>query len=207
VDTQKKRCIKLHFPFLTIFLLVGAIISYLSTEVSSFFVYDRAAIINGEFWRLFTGHLVHFNISHLLYDLSAFSLIGWIVESKGYRYFSFLITLMALAIGIFLIVLKTGMAYYGGISGLACGSLIYLALLGLGDEKPWHLLCCLILFIVPIKFFFEGYLGGSILPYSNHSLPFVTIWEAHVVGSVVATTLFFAQHTKMKRFFWVKKHS
>ena len=31
-------------------------------------VYDRTALVHGELWRLWTGHLVHFSNSHLLLD-------------------------------------------------------------------------------------------------------------------------------------------
>lgn len=46
-------------------------------------VYDRVAIAQGEWWRLVTGHLVHSDAEHALWDIIALALIGWVMESQG----------------------------------------------------------------------------------------------------------------------------
>ncbi len=119
------------------------------------------------------------------------------IESNKSRHYILLFTFMAFSISITLVLLKTGMAYYGGLSGLACGSLIYLALLGLRDTKPWRILCWLVLFIIPIKILFEGYSGESILPYWNGP-SFITIWEAHAIGSLIALSVFVSKNIMVK---------
>lgn len=48
-------------------------------------VYDRTAIAQGEWWRLLTGHLVHSDGDHALWDIAALALIGWVMERQGSR--------------------------------------------------------------------------------------------------------------------------
>jgi hypothetical protein len=96
---------------------------------------------------------------------------------------------MALCIGLFMVVAKPQMHYYGGLSGIACGSIAYLALHGLHSSRTWSILCRLVLIILPIKIGLEAYTGGSVLPYST-PLPFVPIWESHAIGTILALFCF-----------------
>jgi rhomboid family GlyGly-CTERM serine protease len=43
---------------------------------------DRDAILQGELWRLWTGHLVHFSRTHALIDSATMLVIGTIAESQ-----------------------------------------------------------------------------------------------------------------------------
>src|SRR5437879_3621065 len=43
---------------------------------------DRGAILQGELWRLWTGHLVHFSLRHALIDSMTLLLIGTLAESE-----------------------------------------------------------------------------------------------------------------------------
>jgi rhomboid family GlyGly-CTERM serine protease len=45
-------------------------------------VFDRAAIGGGEVWRLVTGHLVHSDGRHALWDIGALALIGCLMENQ-----------------------------------------------------------------------------------------------------------------------------
>ena len=193
METKEKQSIISSLPVCTLSILFISIITFISSDVSSFFIYERVAILNGEIWRLVTGHLVHFNIPHQLYNLIAFGMMGWMIEHKKCRHFFLLCLLISFSIGIFLVIVKTEIAFYGGLSGLACGLLIYLALAGLRDKGPWRTLCCAMLFIVPIKIFFEVYVGESILPYPKGA-SFTTMWEAHAIGSLIALLAFAIQN-------------
>jgi rhomboid family GlyGly-CTERM serine protease len=46
-------------------------------------VFDRAAIGSGEAWRLITGHLVHSDGQHALWDIGALAIIGSLMERHG----------------------------------------------------------------------------------------------------------------------------
>ena len=90
------------------------------------------------------------------------------------------------------------MRYYGGLSGLSCGSIYYLALFGLSESKLWRRFSLLILFIVPIKIFFEIFSNQSILPYAD-MLNFITMPLSHILGILTASFLFFTIKISKKR--------
>lgn len=47
-------------------------------------VYDRAAILDGEAWRLLTGHLVHLDRHHLTYNVGALLALGTAYETARF---------------------------------------------------------------------------------------------------------------------------
>ncbi len=71
-------------PWLS-FTLAGLMVALFATfgPAPEAWVYDRAAIAAGEWWRLFSGHWVHSDTGHLLWNLGALLLLGSIVESRS----------------------------------------------------------------------------------------------------------------------------
>ncbi len=47
-------------------------------------VYDRADILNGQWWRLATGHLVHLDLHHLVYNVGALVALGILYETADF---------------------------------------------------------------------------------------------------------------------------
>jgi rhomboid family GlyGly-CTERM serine protease len=47
-------------------------------------VYDRAEIQNGQWWRLATGHLVHLDLQHLVYNIGALLALGILYETASF---------------------------------------------------------------------------------------------------------------------------
>jgi len=182
-----------RIPIHTIVVLALCIASSKVNALSSLFVYDREAIFRGELWRLITSHFVHFGDMHLIYNLIVFGIAGWIIEYKQYRYFKLLCFVMACSISTTLIFFKPNMIYYGGLSGIACGSIIYCSLLCLREPSPWrNISMCTIIFLF-VKISFETYNGGSLLPYWE-TLDFVPIPLSHIIGSLTAIILFIFTH-------------
>jgi rhomboid family GlyGly-CTERM serine protease len=183
-----------HTPIWTLSILVLSIICYALPEISSTFIYDRTAILQGEIWRLFSSHLVHFSNLHLFYNLVSFGIAGLIIEHQGYRDYALLCLLMAFFISVFLIILKPDMQYYGGLSGLAYGSIYYIALFGLNESPAWRLICIVTIFLLPLKIILEIYLGESILPYLGQQ-NFTAMPLSHIIGCLVALLLFFIKNS------------
>ena len=179
-------------PVWTVAVLLGATISYQCPSVASLLVYDRDAVLHGEAWRLVTSHLVHFDGWHFAYDLLAFGIAGALVEPSGRRHLCAVSLITAVSICTFLLVARPEMTAYGGLSGVACAVLTYLALLGLGDEQPWRMVCRSALVVLAVKLGVECATGASILPYPS-PVVFVPVWEAHVIGCGVAGLYFGAQ--------------
>ena len=90
----------------------------------SFMEFDRCLILNGEIWRLITGHLVHWSSEHFYLDSMVFILQGITFEKKiGHKYWSMLV-LSALFISATLLIFRQDLLYYRGISGLINTQLI-----------------------------------------------------------------------------------
>jgi len=71
-------------PWRTLFLTGLALALYLlAGPAPEAWVYDRMAIADGELWRLMTGHLVHADGSHALWDIAALALLGAIASHSA----------------------------------------------------------------------------------------------------------------------------
>jgi rhomboid family GlyGly-CTERM serine protease len=91
-------------------------------------LYDRSAILQGEWWRLWTGHWMHFSFSHLAWNLVVLLGAGaWLERLQPNRLPGFLL-LVAPLISVILLIGEPGMQSYGGLSGLAVGVVVLLAL-------------------------------------------------------------------------------
>ncbi len=185
-------------PIITFSIVLISMVSFLLPETTSMLIFDRKAIFNGEIWRLFSSHCVHLTINHLLYNLFAFVIAGWIVERKSYSQLFFLYILMAFVICMTLLLFKPYMIYYGGLSGISCGLIYYCALLKM-EEEQWRIICQCIAIFLPVKIAIELYSNSSVLPYWGHQ-PFVTMPISHVMG--IATALLFYLGVKyIQRYF------
>jgi rhomboid family GlyGly-CTERM serine protease len=75
-----------ELPWLTgLWVAVASGLWLLMGPVPETLVFDRVAIANGEWWRLVTGHWVHSDGPHALWDIAALALIGGLLEGRGKR--------------------------------------------------------------------------------------------------------------------------
>jgi rhomboid family GlyGly-CTERM serine protease len=119
----------------TLLIGVAAGMAFAWPAAAEILIYDRAEIFTGQVWRMWTGHLVHFNSSHLLWDLAVFLPAGvWLEQTNPgpTRWFYFL---TPPAISALLIAGEPTLAYYAGLSGLATGVLVLLALVELRRDS------------------------------------------------------------------------
>lgn len=189
MGTKKPGGAGRRIPLVTLLVVTGGIVTYVIPGLASQLVYDRTAILGGEGWRLITGNWVHFSPSHLLYDLLALGIAGWIIERRGYRNFALLCALSALGIGIVLLAMRPEAQFYGGLSGVATGAIIYLALHGLREPAPWRGICAGVLLLTVGKVLVES-LAGRFIIGATGSVPFVPLPLSHVVGGLSAALLF-----------------
>ena len=126
-------------PVTTLTIIGLAVIVSASPTLSRWLVWDRTAIADGQWWRLATGHLVHFTPQHLGFDAFAVGVAGWLIESRARRSWVLLSLVAALAIGISALAFCRMVQVYGGLSGLACALCGYLAVLGVhtGGRARW----------------------------------------------------------------------
>lgn len=112
-----------------------ALVYILFGSAPSLFVFDRAAIANGEIWRLLTCHFVHSGLNHLIMNAIASSLIMPFVRSfkRIIILLAFLCPLIATGIWIFL----PHVSLYCGASGLLNGVLCWAFLVHWRKEPHW----------------------------------------------------------------------
>jgi len=70
-------------PWCSILLGAGAALAYLVMGAApGAWVFDRVAIAQGEWWRLFTGHWVHSDLAHAGWDITALLVFGVLFEVR-----------------------------------------------------------------------------------------------------------------------------
>jgi rhomboid family GlyGly-CTERM serine protease len=122
-----------NLPWLTIALVgsVAALYAALGPAPEAW-VYDRAAVAGGEWWRLLSAHWLHGDDGHLGWNLAALALLGAIVErhSRGLL----LAGLLSGSLGVDAMLWfdSHGLTHYCGLSG------VLNALLPLALAKFWR---------------------------------------------------------------------
>ncbi len=158
-----------RLPWLTLFLgLAVAGLFVALGPAPEAWLYDRAAIADGELWRLVTGHLVHSDAVHLAWNLGAFLILGALAEMRlGLRPIPLVGLLLGavLAIDLWLWWLEPGLARYCGLSGLLNGLLAAIAI-GLW-RRTGSALFLLLLAGDIAKIALEASMGGALLPTSG----------------------------------------
>lgn len=190
---QKTQLTAPRLPIWTLVICVIALITFIFPKLDNLLIYDRAAIIHGEIWRLLTGNLVHFSIGHLIYNLVAWLIIGTIIELRGYRFFPLLCLSSSLFIGITLFILEPELYFYAGLSGVISAAVTYLCLQGVWEKGTWRWLCAITLAGLIAKTILELESGSSLMLLMSEE-NFVPVPLSHLVGIVAALLLFSILH-------------
>ena len=94
--------------------------------VASWLEYDRLAIAQGELWRLWSGHLVHFTAGQAAWDGLALLVPAlWLLGRGARSLVAGMLLLMAPAVSLALFLLVPDMAVYRGASALAVGLWVF----------------------------------------------------------------------------------
>ncbi|HLP26494.1 MAG TPA: rhombosortase [Acidobacteriota bacterium] len=89
-------------------------------NASALLEFDRAAITHGELWRLLSGHFVHFDASHLVWDVGTFVLLAGLLPPLSARRWFVLVVGSALFISAGVGLLQPQFEIYRGLSGIDC---------------------------------------------------------------------------------------
>lgn len=85
---------------------------------------DQHLTMNGQWWRLLTGHLVHSNSTHLLMNLSVFLLVIFCFENIG-SWIKNTLVIVFISLGLSFYLLSFTDHHYLGFSGTLHGYLVY----------------------------------------------------------------------------------
>lgn len=148
-------------------------------------VLDRVAFADGQPWRLWTGHWVHFSASHLCWNLAALVIAGaWLERGRPGRLWRHAL-FAAPFIGLAVLAFEPGLGVYGGLSGLATGVVVLLALQQLGTPGAPRLLWTAVLALVAAKSTHDLVAADAL--FARYDLPGVrTSSTAHAAGALAA---------------------
>ena len=147
--------------------------------------WDRCALQDGQWWRLWTGHAVHFSATHAMSDLVPLAfLVAWAQARWGSAKLLLALCLSAAAVSLGLLWLVPDMQQYRGASvwvtflGVALG-------LQAGWQRPeWRWALLGVALLAAAKTLADIY-GGSGL--ASNLPPGVDVaWEAHLLGAALA---------------------
>jgi len=142
----------------------AALLALLSPAVSNWLIYDRLLLFRGQVWRAWTGHIVHFGSSHLLWDVVVFLPAGCWLEYRWPSMARWFYLVCPLGISGALLLLEPTLQRYAGLSGLATGTLVLLAALQLQrtkEEPAWFWIC--VLALVGAKIGTELFTGAPLM--------------------------------------------
>ena len=114
---------------LTTLALAGYLILGAAPEV---WVFDRAAIGEGELWRLVTGHWVHSDLEHALWNIGALGLLAALFEKRLQWSLPLALVIGTLGVDTWLWWGNSTLQYYCGLSGITN------SLLAVGLVQLWR---------------------------------------------------------------------
>lgn len=175
-------------PLATALIALLALAVYLCPGAANWCVLDRSAFLRGEWWRAFTGHLVHFSNSHLWLDVAVFLAAGALVELKSRRVLMTLLAVASMAISAAVLILAPEYQFYGGLSGVATALLFLVALQGVEENGIRRVYGILVITAILGKLAFEVlYPQPLFVQFDSAAIRSAPI--SHVAGIVAALGL------------------
>lgn len=158
--------------------------------------FDRAAIVAGELWRLWTPHLLHFSASHLGWNLVVLLGAGVWAERVVPRRMRLLYVIAPALIGVALLVFDPFLSRYAGLSGLAAGAVALLAFTQIArspgrDRWFWWAVLALLAAKILLELFFRDALLADFGDPAIRPVPL-----AHIAGMASAALV----HGTRRRF-------
>src|SRR5262245_3930972 len=128
--------------------------------------FDRTAVTSGEWWRVATGHFVHWNAEHLTWDLLVFVVVGAIYEKRSRVRFAITLSLATLLISAAAWWLLPQVESYRGLSGLDTAIFALLAVSAFRESwerRQWHVVALIGALMVGLaaKIGFETMTGAT----------------------------------------------
>lgn len=176
-----------YFPLTLTFLML--ITAWLPINVEDLLIFDRQRIVNGEWWRILSAHLIHLSWQHLLMNITGLWIIYWLAKNKTSTTEWFIsLVLCSLLIGLALLYISD-IHWYVGLSGTLHSFLILVAYQAItqSEREGW-----LILLFVIAKVGWEQWQGAS--PSLEHIIGGNIVIDAHFFGVISGLILASTHH-------------
>jgi rhomboid family GlyGly-CTERM serine protease len=170
-------------PWIYLLLAAVALTIQLVPAWRDALLYDRAAIETGAWWRIWTGHLVHFGWPHFLADAGLFLILGWLLVARHPWFSGISLIAMPAFVSGALYWLDPEMQRYGGLSAVNLGLLLYLALQGWRrDWTDWFWPAILAIYVGEVIFeIVQGGRGGGLIRFDDPGVRVAT--SAHIASA------------------------
>lgn len=110
---------------LVLCLMVAAVEAWVSPAADLTLRYERAAVLQGEYWRLITAHCTHADTQHLIFNLLGTGLIAALFpRSYAAGEWAVILLVSALTIDAGFLLFEPSLEWYVGASGVLHGSLV-----------------------------------------------------------------------------------
>ncbi|HEY8995742.1 MAG TPA: rhombosortase [Lacunisphaera sp.] len=181
------RLLQPPWPWFILLAAATSLIIQLFPGSREHLLYDRAAIAGGDWWRIWTGHLVHFGWPHLVVDAGLLLIVGWIAEKDYPRFMRIALLLMPAFISASMFWLEPGMARYGGLSAFNLGVLLYVAAQGWRrDWTDWFWPAVIAIYIAELIYeYYRGGQGGGAIRFDDPHVSVATGAHLAAAGYVV----------------------
>lgn len=147
--------------------------------------FDRQALLQGQLWRLWTGHLIHLGWTHWALNAAGLALCALLADAPpAPRTWLRQAALLGLGISVLLLALQPALAYYVGLSGVLYGLFVLALWPGVRRADPIGIaaLCAI-----------AAWLGAQLLwgpaPHEEAWIGGDIIVQAHVYGIACAIAL------------------
>jgi rhomboid family GlyGly-CTERM serine protease len=149
-------------------------------------LYDRDALRQGQWWRLWTGHLVHYGWPHFIADGGLFLILGVLLESRHALFAKLSLGLMPLFVSGVIYWLDPEMFRYGGLSAVNLGLLLFLAAQGWQRNwTDWFWPAVLLIYVGEVIFeIVQGGRGGGMIRFDDPGVRVAT--SAHLASAAYA---------------------
>lgn len=143
--------------------------------------YERDAVLAGQAWRLLSGHLVHFDLAHLGWNLAGIVLV-WFLFAREYTPLGWWVVLVSstVAIDLGFLAFEPRLDWYVGFSGVLHGCMAAGLVAWIRHERDALTVTVAMLF--GAKLLWEHAYGP--LPFAGGSLGVPVVHEAHTYGAL-----------------------
>lgn len=190
VSDSAPAAARLRPPWSFVAVALAALIIQLQPAWRPLLLHDRAALTEGELWRAWTGHLVHFGWPHFLVDTGLLLIVGALLRADHLRFARWSLLLMPPFISAAIHWFDPTMLRYGGLSAVNLGLLVYVALQGWRrDWTDWFWPAVLIIYVAEVVFeILQGGRGGGMIRFDDPTIRVAT--SAHIASAVFALGAF-----------------
>jgi len=114
-----------QLPWITLTLSAAALLWAQLPDAIVWLELDRSAFLQAQLWRVWTGHLVHYDHAHLVWDLTVLLLLGSLLECGlsglapvGRKKFGQVLAASGAAISVAVLIFQPQLTRYRGLSGI-----------------------------------------------------------------------------------------